>query len=117
MEIGKKKREPQIKQKETKVSKTGYMTKQGGSYKSWKHRLFVLEEVADEGVLNYFEVKGPKRIKKGEIQMKEVTDVTASVGAKIDFCMDIHTPKRIFKIAASSYEEMEAWMSALRSWV
>lgn len=34
--------------------KEGYLTKEGGSFKSWKRRYFILKE----GTLSYYKVKG-----------------------------------------------------------
>jgi hypothetical protein len=38
----------------TQMSKEGFLTKEGGSFKSWKKRWFVLKD----GALSYYKQKG-----------------------------------------------------------
>lgn len=126
---------PATKAKKSQITKTGYMFKEGGKYKTWyvgpcnarmarcssvltarsdrKQRLFVL----DAGKVCYYAVQGAKQDKKGEVEMSHVTKVEPAIGAKREFCFEVVTQDRVWKFAASSYEEMTAWVDALRSWV
>ncbi len=78
-----------------------------------KQRLFVL----DAGKVTYYAVQGAKQDKKGEVDMSQVTKVEPAIGAKREFCFELVTAERVWKFAASSYEEMTAWVDAFRSWV
>jgi hypothetical protein len=104
---------PVTKAKKSQITKTGYMFKEGGKYKTWKQRLFVL----DAGKVCYYAVQGAKQDKKGEVDMTQVTKVEPAIGAKREFCFELVTAERVWKFAASSYEEMTAWVDAFRSWV
>lgn len=71
----------------------------------------------DAGKVCYYAVQGAKQDKKGEVDMTQVTKVEPAIGAKREFCFELVTAERVWKFAASSYEEMTAWVDAFRSWV
>lgn len=122
-----KPRKKDKKKKKSCIKKEGYMRKQGGSYKSWKTRLFVLEE----GKVSYYSInkvclitcshinlthiiKSGKRTLMGEVLMLDVFRV--QMHSKYHFCFEVHTPKRVYLFAASSEDECNSWMKAIRSW-
>ena len=89
--------------------KTGYLTKQGGSYKSWKHRYFVLDEKA----LYYY--KSPKDSKPlGGIEL-EGSRINCTLGSKKPNCFEIVHPdrERVYQISAKTALDMQDWMEAL----
>lgn len=91
----------------------GYMQKEGGNYKSWRKRYFVLKA----GKLEYFADKKGKREKRGEILMSEVQAVEPSVKARVPHCMDIVTPKRTYKVGCINEADKQEWLKALQSWL
>jgi len=91
----------------------GYMQKEGGGYKSWRKRYFVLKG----GRLEYYADKDGKRIKKGELNMNEVSQVMPSMKARVPHCMDIVTPKRVYKFGCINESDKVEWMKAIQSWV
>jgi len=93
----------------TEVSKEGFLRKQGGSIKTWKKRLFVLQG----SDLAYFEVDKTKgRILKGRIDLSMATGVKAMprTGNGASYCFRIPTPEREYIIAAETEEERGGWV-------
>eukprot|EP01124_Arcella_intermedia_P006532 TRINITY_DN13869_c0_g2_i2.p1 TRINITY_DN13869_c0_g2~~TRINITY_DN13869_c0_g2_i2.p1 ORF type:complete len:451 (-),score=106.98 TRINITY_DN13869_c0_g2_i2:43-1395(-) len=84
----------------------GWVTKEGGSYKSWKKRWMVIEgnEVA------YYK-KESKKDKCGVIPLVGAT--AQPVQYKKKFCFEIVTPHRTFYVCANSDAEVEKWNKAL----
>ncbi len=88
---------------QSNVEQEGYMQKEGGGYRSWRKRYFVL--------------KDGKREKKGEIVMGDVRAVEPSVKARVPHCMDVVTPKRTYKIGCINESDKQDWLKALQSWL
>jgi len=89
--------------------KEGKLRKEGGSIKSWKYRWCVIE---DNHLLYYKNDK--KRELKGSISLKVVSKIGPVNYKKRKFCFEMVTPDRDYHITATSNEEMEAWVEALR---
>eukprot|EP01126_Amoeba_proteus_P045067 TRINITY_DN5033_c0_g1_i1.p1 TRINITY_DN5033_c0_g1~~TRINITY_DN5033_c0_g1_i1.p1 ORF type:complete len:443 (-),score=99.64 TRINITY_DN5033_c0_g1_i1:212-1540(-) len=87
--------------------KSGYLTKEGGSYKSWKKRFMCIEGDS----LAYY-TKDNKKEEMGRIPLAGATTRPADYKNK-KFCFQIETSNRIYHIQASSEAEMEEWMRAL----
>jgi cytohesin len=110
--------------------KEGWLSKQGGSWKSWKRRWFIL----NDNCLYYFEFttdKEPKGIIPLEnVQVREVTNAHQQKN-----CFEIHSigndiikacktdsdgkvvegKHNVYKISASSAEERDDWMKCIRA--
>eukprot|EP00824_Muranothrix_gubernata_P003037 TRINITY_DN1375_c0_g1_i3.p1 TRINITY_DN1375_c0_g1~~TRINITY_DN1375_c0_g1_i3.p1 ORF type:complete len:601 (+),score=125.03 TRINITY_DN1375_c0_g1_i3:100-1902(+) len=87
--------------------KQGYLTKQGGSWKTWKQRWFVLKD----RLLVYY--KTPQDTEPtGVIPVKGCV-VGETPDAKKSHCFRIQSPSRDFYITASSKADMEDWISAI----
>lgn len=92
----------------------GYMQKEGGSYKSWKKRYFVLKEGK---VAYYADKEKGERVKKGEVAMSEVINVLPSVKARVPHCIDLVTFKRTFKFGCLNSDDKDKWIAAFKSWL
>jgi RAC serine/threonine-protein kinase len=91
------------------MSKAGYLTKEGGAYKSWKKRYMCVEN----NHLVYY-TKENKKEKMGEIPLVDAKVRRADYKNK-KFCFQIETSARIYHIIASSDEDMKEWMSSLQT--
>src|SRR3989338_11493856 len=88
----------------------GWITKEGGSIKTWKKRWMVLTP----GRLDYFE-KDEKKGKcdlKGSLAIPEISSVSEVVKYKGKrFCMAFATQKRVYYICAASLEDRSRWFA------
>lgn len=89
--------------------KEGRLRKEGGSIKSWKTRWCVIE---DNHLLYYKNEK--KRELKGSISLKVVSKIGPVNYKKKKFCFEMVTPDRDYHLTATSPEEMDGWVVALR---
>ena len=93
------------------MSKQGWLVKQGGSWKSWKHRWFVI----DGHILIYY--KDQLKIKKmGEIDLSLAFSITPNDNVKVKHfsnIFSIRTPSRVYNISASTPREREEWVEEL----
>lgn len=86
--------------------KGGWLVKQGGEYKTWKKRWFVIK--GDR--ISYF--KGPRNLQSlGEIFMIEVKNVAAS--QTVDRLFRLTTSRREFVLVADSKFERDQWVKAI----
>jgi len=89
--------------------KSGWLTKEGGSIKTWKRRWFTLKNY----VLSYYKSQGDPE-PKGKIEVSGSTVVRASNNKnKKPNCFEVTTPTRIFYICADTEEERDSWVQAL----
>jgi hypothetical protein len=89
-------------------TKWGWMIKQGGGFKSWKRRFFVL--VNDK--LYYFEKENAKE-PKGFIQLDRSTAVNNTFVQGKQNCFAIKTGARDFLVSAESVAEADDWIRVL----
>ncbi|PAA53267.1 hypothetical protein BOX15_Mlig014986g1, partial [Macrostomum lignano] len=110
------------------IEKSGYLQKQGGSVKSWKRRFFVLSS----NHLSYYAEQRSKGKPKGSIPLQGLEVREADDGK---YCFELVKPPGLdgrikawkesnssrvaskhecYRFAATSVEEMEDWMNALR---
>ncbi len=89
-------------------TKWGWMIKQGGGFKSWKRRFFVL--VNDK--LYYFEKENAKE-PKGFIQLDRSTAVNNTFVQGKQNCFAIKTGPRDFIVSAESVAEADDWIRVL----
>jgi len=90
------------------TEKTGYLTKEGGSIKTWKKRYFILKN----GEFSYFKDKKDKEA-TGVIQLFGATAVQLGERKKHPHCFEIVTPARVYAFSADSAEERLSWVEAL----
>jgi len=94
--------------------KDGYLTKQGGGFKSWKHRYFILK-----GKLIYY-YKTPKDTQfTGRIELepsssaKEEPEVAKKKG-RPSTLFSISTSKRVYFMYPENQEETKSWLAAIQ---
>jgi hypothetical protein len=89
------------------------MQKEGGSYKSWKKRYFILKG----GKLEYYADKKGSRELKGSVAMEDVSNVAPSAKARVPHCLDLVTAKRTYKLGCINESDKLEWLRALQSWL
>lgn len=95
----------------SKPIKEGWMTKQGGSYKSWKKRWFTLVDTT----LTYYPDQKAKK-EKGKIDLKKATGVDdAPEEKKKPNAFKIIVPSvRTFYIVCATEQEKKEWMEEIK---
>jgi len=90
--------------------KDGFLTKQGGSIKTWKRRWFVLK---GDTVYYYKNQKDPGQA--GEIKLEATTVCQSEPGMnkKKRYYFSIGTPNRVFLIYSDSEENTQQWVKKL----
>eukprot|EP01137_Pigoraptor_chileana_P021552 Opistho-2@85430 len=101
---------------ESRELKTGFLLKQGGSFKSWKRRYFVLYR--NDADLYYF--KTPKDTAPlGQISLRGAALAYADAEVHKSYPFKISNPyqhdSRIYFMSCSSDSERESWMKMLQS--
>jgi len=93
------------------AQKSGWLTKEGGSVKSWKKRFCVIE--GEE--LVYYK-KENKKEKMGSILLQgehiKIQSKPNYKGRK--FCFEVITPQRTYHCVANTETEMNLWIEALK---
>lgn len=89
------------------VNRQGFLTKEGGSWKSWKKRFFVLRG----GDLMYS--KKPEGGSLGIISLKGAGKIEPVEYKKKEFCFSLQTPERVWYMCCSSEEDRKNWVDAL----
>jgi len=90
------------------AQKAGFLTKEGGSIKTWKKRWCVLKN----GALHYSKNKNSGDL--GIINLNEAGDIAITdLRKKKKFCFTIATPQRTYFITAETQKDMEAWIHEL----
>jgi hypothetical protein len=92
----------------------GYLTKEGGSWKTWKRRYFVLKK---NGIMNYYEDKSMSKL-KGTLAVKdsEVHLFPEEGDLAFEIVSDIfgEGSGRSLKVRADDDEQLESWVKAVR---
>ena len=93
----------------------GFLTKEGGSWKTWKRRFFVLSV---DGVLNYFEDETMNKA-KGSLNCRdaEVHPLTDEGDLYFEIATDVFKadPGRRLKLLAENEEQIFDWVQAIRA--
>ena len=93
---------------------TGFLTKQGGSWKSWRRRYFVLSKT---GTLNYYEDASMTKA-KGTIECKDCEVRLLPNDGEFHFEIATEMFKsvagRCFKLQAENEEQLNEWMQAVK---
>eukprot|EP00012_Vannella_robusta_P005288 CAMPEP_0206193376 /NCGR_PEP_ID=MMETSP0166-20121206/6526_1 /ASSEMBLY_ACC=CAM_ASM_000260 /TAXON_ID=95228 /ORGANISM="Vannella robusta, Strain DIVA3 518/3/11/1/6" /LENGTH=475 /DNA_ID=CAMNT_0053610069 /DNA_START=96 /DNA_END=1523 /DNA_ORIENTATION=- len=88
--------------------KDGFLTKQGGSIKTWKKRWFVLKG----DTLYYFKTqKDPEQT--GEIKLEKTTTCTNEAKKKGKVYFAVNTPNRKYLIHADTEESANQWVDKI----
>jgi len=88
--------------------KEGHLTKEGGGFKSWKKRWFVLKE----GTLSYYKAKGDTEA-LGVVSLATAGRIQVTDRKKKANGFEIPTPSRTFYLSADSEAERQAWIDAI----
>ena len=93
----------------------GFLTKEGGSWKTWKRRFFVL---TTDGILSYYEDETLTR-PKGSLLCREaeVHPLTEIGDLYFEIATDVFksTPGRKLKLLAETDEQIFEWVRAIRA--
>jgi hypothetical protein len=89
--------------------RTGWMTKQGGTFKTWKRRWFVLKGdkiyyfkgQTDQDVTGVIELSSKSKVKKDEIKGK-------------NNLFSVSTTNRVYFMYPDSHSDQEAWISEIQ---
>lgn len=87
----------------------GFMTKQGGSVKSWKKRWFILKGTA----LYYFKKNKPDTEEQGQIDLTAQSFVKQEEKHGKKHAFSVGTTKRVYYMYADTEQESIAWIKAI----
>jgi len=91
------------------ADKEGFLTKQGGSIKTWKRRWFVLKGRK----LVYFKTRNDTEA-TGIIELAEDSFVKDEKDKKKRFMFSVGTQRRVFFIVADNEKDMLSWIDSIR---
>jgi serine/threonine protein kinase len=90
------------------ADKQGFLTKEGGSIKTWKKRWCVLKN----GVLHYSKRQNSAQL--GTIDLREAGEIKPSDARKKKNLFVIETPNRHYMVCAESEKDMQDWIKELK---
>ncbi|XP_057309550.1 dual adapter for phosphotyrosine and 3-phosphotyrosine and 3-phosphoinositide-like isoform X2 [Hydractinia symbiolongicarpus] len=90
-------------------SKEGYLTKQGGRFKSWKARWFVL----CKNELKYYKTKGDK-VPIRTLDLNKCTTIEEDFNTGKEHTIRIEMPDRHFFVFAATQSEKQEWLDILQ---
>ncbi len=110
-----------------RVTRAGFLTKEGGNVRNWKRRWFAIQTAGADGTeargdsleLRYgeYNIRGAPTNLKGGIELKHVTSVSASKVEEPNGdeppMIDLNTEARVYHLRADSRAEHEYWLQAL----
>jgi serine/threonine protein kinase len=85
------------------------LTKEGGSWKTWKKRYFVLKH----GSLFYSKTADNSGSNLGTIPLSTAGDIRATDYKKKKHCFEIYTPERTYFLQARDDKDRDAWVDTL----
>jgi len=91
-------------------SKKGWLTKEGGVWKTWRKRWFVLESPS----LKYFKHEGDKE-PAGTIDLKSCGHIRGVQYKKSKFTFQVQTPSRTYYMCGENADDRDKWVEALNS--
>lgn len=99
----------------SKIVKNGWLIKQGGGWKTWKKRWFVLDQ--GQAKMFYFKREGQDRSPLGTINLMMAAHVRAvDIKAKSKlYCFQVQTPSRTYYMGADCTEERQRWVEILNN--
>mmetsp|Transcript_4131 Transcript_4131/g.6212 ORF Transcript_4131/g.6212 Transcript_4131/m.6212 type:complete len:474 (-) Transcript_4131:134-1555(-) len=89
------------------ADKQGFLTKQGGSVKTWKKRWCVLKN----GALHYSKRQNSAQL--GIIDLSTAAEIKISTSKKKKNMFSIETPNRLYQLSAESPKDREDWIREL----
>lgn len=92
----------------------GYVTKQGGAFKTWKRRFCVLIGLT----IHYFKQKPldeEKECAEGYILLEGCDIGVLPDGSKRKFCLSLTTVARTYFLQTETEEEMQKWLKAVKA--
>jgi len=89
--------------------KDGFLTKQGGSIKTWNKRYFILKDTT----LYYYKTN-KDTVFTGKFELEPGSTVKEEPSKKKQNMFAVTTQKRIFFICAEKPEDMQPWINAIR---
>jgi len=89
--------------------KEGFMTKQGGSVKSWRRRWFILKGTA----LYYFKKNKPDTEEQGQINITAQSFVKQEEKHGKKHAFSVGASKRVYHMYADTEQESIAWIKAI----
>jgi len=93
-----------------KVLKEGYLTKEGGGFKSWKRRWFVLRNDA----LSYFKKEGDAE-PIGVISLLSTGIIKSADRKKKLNTFEVPTPSRTFFLCAENEADRQSWLESINA--
>lgn len=90
------------------ASKEGFLTKQGGRIKNWKHRWCVLQKLE----LKYFSKRSDNEPLR-TIDLKECVSCCIDKTQKQENCFSLSLPWRTFYFCTTSESEMQEWIQMI----
>jgi len=97
---------------------TGWLTKEGGRYKTWKRRFMVIETSNDRTDLTYYK-RDNKKEKCGFVPLMGtgcgVTRVSPVDYKSKKFCLEISTSERNYYLLANSESDRQGWINSLNA--
>jgi RAC serine/threonine-protein kinase len=91
------------------ADKQGFLTKEGGSFKSWKKRWCVLKD----GSLHYSKTKNSQNL--GIISLQNAKEIKSVEYKKRKNMLMVTTPERTFYMQADTEKERDSWVKCLCS--
>jgi hypothetical protein len=91
------------------ADKEGFLTKQGGSIKTWKRRWFVLKGKR----LVYFKTRNDLEA-TGVIELEQDSFVKDEKDKKKRFMFSVGTSRRVFFIVADNEKDMQSWIESIK---
>jgi len=92
------------------ADKAGYLVKEGGKFKSWKKRWFVLKN----NVIYYSKEQNSGQLGIIRLHGLSPDQVNASNRTKKSNMFEIKTPKRVYYLSAESDPERDLWISIIK---
>jgi hypothetical protein len=93
---------------------TGYLTKRGRVFPTWKKRYFVLEN----GTLSYF---GPEGEKLGSIKILHTTAVSDEIIFMMDYCFSVknndNNNDEVLFLSAETENDKKLWIAILKKYI
>jgi len=92
------------------TDRSGYLVKEGGNFKTWHKRWFVLKD----GVIYYSKNQTSGELGVVRISNLNPENIQVSTRKGKKFVFEVATPQRTYYFQAASDKEMEGWVSTIK---